>query len=118
FGPGFLRTWRLLWPAWFERVQTQYDAVFAISQVIFERAQKRVRDNERVISIRPAVPSDAQKIGDVFNAAVREGWMYLGALAQEPMFPPDEWDQLIAEHAPPNVLLVAVDELDEVVGFT
>ena len=59
------------------------------------------------------MPSDAQKIGDVFNAAVRQGWMYLGELAQEPMFPPDEWDQLIADHAPPNVLLVAVDELDD-----
>jgi ribosomal protein S18 acetylase RimI-like enzyme len=34
------------------------------------------------------------------------------------MFPPDEWDKLVAEQAPPNVLLVAIDELGDVVGFT
>ena len=71
-----------------------------------------------MISIRRAVASDAQKIGAVFDAAVREGWTYLGDLAREPMFPPDEWDKLVAEHAPPNVLLVAIDELGDVVGFT
>jgi len=71
-----------------------------------------------LISIRRAVASDAQKIGAVFDAAVREGWTYLGDLAREPMFPPDEWDKLVAEHAPPNVLLVAIDELGDVVGFT
>jgi ribosomal protein S18 acetylase RimI-like enzyme len=71
-----------------------------------------------VISIRPAVTSDAQPIGAVFDAAVREGWTYLGDLAREPMFPPDEWDKLVVEHAPPNVLLVAIDELGDVVGFT
>ena len=70
------------------------------------------------LTIRPAVASDAQKIGVVFDAAVREGWTYLGDLAQEPMFPADEWDKLVAEHAPPNVLLVAIDELHEIVGFT
>ena len=69
-------------------------------------------------SIRPAVASDAEKIGVVFDAAVREGWTYLGELAQESMFPPDEWDKLVSDHAPPNVLLVAIDELDDVVGFT
>jgi len=71
-----------------------------------------------LISIRRAVASDAQKIGAVFDAAVREGWTYLGDLAREPMFPLDEWDKLVAEHAPPNVLLVAIDELGDVVGFT
>jgi ribosomal protein S18 acetylase RimI-like enzyme len=69
-------------------------------------------------SIRRAVAADAQKIGAVFDAAVREGWTYLGELARNPMFPPDEWDQLVVEHAPPNVLLVAVDESEAVVGFT
>jgi hypothetical protein len=70
-----------------------------------------------MISIRPGVASDAQKIGAVFDAAVREGWTYLGDLAREPMFTPDEWDKLVANHlAPPNVLLVAIDELDDVVG--
>ena len=28
------------------------------------------------------------------------------------------WQRLVAEHAPPNVLLVAVDESDAVVGYT
>src|SRR6266699_3135485 len=37
------------------------------------------------LTIRPAVASDAQKIGVVFDAAVREGWTYLGDLAREPM---------------------------------
>ena len=72
--------------------------------------------------IRCAVAGDAQKIGAVFDAAVREGWTYLGELAREPMFPPDEWDKLVIDHAPPNVLLVAIDEQhdeqDNVVGFT
>jgi ribosomal protein S18 acetylase RimI-like enzyme len=71
-----------------------------------------------VISIRPAVASDAQQIGAVFDAAVREGWTYLGDLAREPMFRPDDWDKLVAGHAAPNVLLVAIDEPDGVVGFT
>jgi ribosomal protein S18 acetylase RimI-like enzyme len=69
-------------------------------------------------SIRPAVASDAEGIGAVFNAAVRDGWTYLGALAREPMFPPEEWDKLVIEHAPPNVLLVALDEPGDVIGFT
>ena len=34
------------------------------------------------------------------------------------MFPPSEWDELIADHASPNVLLVAVDDSDRIVGFT
>jgi ribosomal protein S18 acetylase RimI-like enzyme len=72
-----------------------------------------------VISIRPAVSGDARKIGAIFDAAVREGWTYLGPLAQEPMFPRDEWDRLVSEHTlPPNVLLVAIDERGDVVGFT
>src|SRR5262245_1616501 len=69
-------------------------------------------------SIRRAVPEDAQKIGSVFNAAVREAWTYLGELAREPMFPAEEWDKLVIEHAPPNVLLVAIDEQGDVSGFT
>lgn len=71
-----------------------------------------------MVSIRSAVPGDAQKIGAVFDAAVREGWTYLGELAREPMFPPDEWDKLVIEHESPNVLLVAIDEPGNVVGFT
>jgi ribosomal protein S18 acetylase RimI-like enzyme len=70
------------------------------------------------MTIRRAIASDAQMIGAVFDAAVREGWTYLGEIAREPMFPPDEWDTLVIEHAPPNLLLVAVDERDSVMGFT
>src|SRR5438552_13260727 len=79
---------------------------------------RREEESGAMTSIRPAVASDAQKIGAVFDAAVREGWTYLGDLAREPMFPPAEWDKLVADHAPPNVLLVAIDELDDIVGFT
>ena len=51
-----------------------------------------------MVSIRRAGPGDAQQIGTVFDAAVREGWTYLGQLAREPMFPPDEWDKLVIEN--------------------
>lgn len=69
-------------------------------------------------TIRPATAKDAQGIGKVFDAAVREGWKYMGELAARPMFPPAEWDTLVAEHRPPNVLLVAVSGPCQVVGFT
>jgi ribosomal protein S18 acetylase RimI-like enzyme len=70
------------------------------------------------ITLRPAVPADAPAIGAVFDAAVRAGWAYLGDLAAEPMFTPEDWDQLVADHLPPNVLLVAIDDTDGVVGYT
>ena len=70
------------------------------------------------MSIRRAGPADAQQIGQVFDAAVRDGWTYLGALAREPMFPPEEWNKLVEDHAAPNILLVAVDTNDAVIGFT
>jgi ribosomal protein S18 acetylase RimI-like enzyme len=70
-----------------------------------------------MISIRRASTDDAQGIGATFDAAVREGWRYLGELAARPMFPPQEWDTLVAEHAPPNALLVAIDETGRLVGF-
>ncbi|HEY2709321.1 MAG TPA: GNAT family N-acetyltransferase [Caulobacteraceae bacterium] len=69
------------------------------------------------ISIRRATADDAQAIGRVFDAAVRKNWSYMGELAQTPMFPPEEWDKDVADHAPPNAMLVAVDEADDVVGF-
>jgi GNAT superfamily N-acetyltransferase len=71
-----------------------------------------------MISIRRADADDAQSIGLVFNAAVHDGWKYLGELSRRPMFPPDEWDKLVVEQAPPNALLVAVDEPGTVAGFT
>jgi ribosomal protein S18 acetylase RimI-like enzyme len=71
-----------------------------------------------MVFIRRTVPGDAQKIGSVFDAAVRQAWTYLGELARNPMFPPEEWDKVVLDHAPPNVLLVATDEPGDVVGFT
>jgi ribosomal protein S18 acetylase RimI-like enzyme len=68
--------------------------------------------------LRPAVRQDAPAIAAVFNAAVRAGWTYLGDLAAEPMFTAQDWDRLVAEHLPPNVLLVAIDETGGVVGYT
>ncbi|TMJ49448.1 MAG: GNAT family N-acetyltransferase [Alphaproteobacteria bacterium] len=70
-----------------------------------------------MITIRRAIADDAQDIGAVFDAAVREGWKYLGELAARPMFPPNEWDTLVVEHAPPNALLVAINEAHWLVGF-
>jgi ribosomal protein S18 acetylase RimI-like enzyme len=69
-------------------------------------------------SIRRAVAGDAPTIGAVFDAAVRKPWTYLGALARTTMFPPEEWDKVVIEHAPPNALLVATDESGDVLGFT
>jgi ribosomal protein S18 acetylase RimI-like enzyme len=70
------------------------------------------------ITLRLAVPEDAPAIGAVFDAAVRAGWTYLGELVTEPMFTAEDWARLVADHRTPNVLLVAVDETDGVVGDT
>lgn len=67
--------------------------------------------------MRRAVHDDAQAIGAVFDAAVRESWWFLGELAQRPMFSAQEWDTLLVDHAPPNALLVATDG-SRVVGHT
>jgi ribosomal protein S18 acetylase RimI-like enzyme len=67
--------------------------------------------------VRRATAGDAQAIGAVFDAAVRAGWSYLGEVAQQPMFVPEDWDELVADHAPPNVLLVATDRPGRVVGY-
>lgn len=74
------------------------------------------RESEDV-HIRPANPDDAAAIGAVFDAAVRAGWGYLGELVAEPLFTPEDWQRLVAEHAPPNVLLVAVDDRNAIVGY-
>jgi ribosomal protein S18 acetylase RimI-like enzyme len=71
-----------------------------------------------LITVRPAVGADAAAIGAVFDAAVRAGWKYLGELVDQPMFTPEDWDQLVVDHAPPNVLLVADHQTDGVVGYT
>src|SRR6266576_5523089 len=70
------------------------------------------------VEVRRATADDAQAIGAVFDAAVRAGWTYLDELAQKPMFAPEDWDQLVADHAPPKVLLVATDRAGRVLGYT
>jgi ribosomal protein S18 acetylase RimI-like enzyme len=70
------------------------------------------------ISLRRATAGDAQAIGAVFDASVRVGWSFLGELVRQPLFSADDWDRLVVDHAPPNVLLVATDEADRVVGYT
>lgn len=71
----------------------------------------------REITLREASAADAAAIGMVFDAAVRVSWTYLGDRALEPMFTPKDWEQLVAEHESPNLLLVAVDDTN-VVGYT
>jgi GNAT superfamily N-acetyltransferase len=53
----------------------------------------------------------------VFDAAVRAGWTYLGDVVDRPMFTPADRVRLVADHAPPNVLLVATDQDGHVVGY-
>ncbi len=55
-----------------------------------------------VTTIRAALAADAQEVGAVFDAAVSEGWKYLGDLVRQPMFRAGEWDKLVTEHAPPT----------------
>jgi ribosomal protein S18 acetylase RimI-like enzyme len=69
------------------------------------------------VRIRPGGPEDARAIGEVFDAAVRAGWTYLGELVAQPLFTPEDWDGLVADHAPPNVLLVATDQAGQVLGY-
>src|SRR5437764_155432 len=74
------------------------------------------RPEPRGVALRTTVPADAPAIGAVFDAAVRASWTYLGDLVAEPLFSPRDWEQLVADHAPPNVLLVAEDE-SGVIGY-
>jgi ribosomal protein S18 acetylase RimI-like enzyme len=75
------------------------------------------RDIAARVTLRTAVAGDAPAIGAVFDAAVRAGWTYLGDLAANPMFTAEDWEQLVADHQAPNILLVAVDETG-VIGYT
>jgi GNAT superfamily N-acetyltransferase len=70
-----------------------------------------------MIVVRRAVAADARAIAAVFDAAVREGWAFLGEVAQRPVFSAQDWEQLVADHAPPEALLVACDGA-RVVGCT
>lgn len=70
------------------------------------------------IEIRRATADDAQAIAQVFDAAATTAWAYLGELVAQPLFAAEHWDQLVADHAPPNVLLVATDTSGRVVGYS
>ena len=75
-------------------------------------------DPRSEVEIRRATAADAQRIGEVFDASVAIGWAYLGELVVEPLYEPKHWDQLIADHAPPNELLVATDQSGQIVGYS
>jgi ribosomal protein S18 acetylase RimI-like enzyme len=75
------------------------------------------QDKSQIV-LRRAVIDDALGISAVFDAAVRQGWTYLSDLVRKPMFTLQEWEQDIADHADPNLLLVAVNDSNEIVGFT
>src|SRR3954452_10385560 len=70
------------------------------------------------VQVRRARGEDAADIAAVFDAAVSTGWAFLGELAQKSMFSAEHWDRLVAEHTPPDALLLADDPADGVVGFT
>jgi GNAT superfamily N-acetyltransferase len=59
--------------------------------------------------LRRTVASDAPALARIFDAAVRRWWTYLGPAVQEPLFSSDDWNRLVAEQAPPNLLLIAED---------
>lgn len=70
------------------------------------------------VNVRRASRGEARAIAAVFDAAVRAGWGYLGPIVEQPLFTDDDWDRLAADHASPNVLLVAHAEGDRgVLGF-
>jgi ribosomal protein S18 acetylase RimI-like enzyme len=71
----------------------------------------------RAFTIRRARPEEAESIREIFDAAVAEGWSHLGGLERERLFSAGEWDELVAAHLDSDVLLVAADPSDGVVGF-
>jgi ribosomal protein S18 acetylase RimI-like enzyme len=68
--------------------------------------------------VRRGVAADVPAIADVFNSAVRAEWTYLGDVVGKPLFDTAEWEQLVADSAAPNVLLVATDRTGHVVGYS
>jgi ribosomal protein S18 acetylase RimI-like enzyme len=117
-GWGVAGKWPASQPAKWPLVDADTPVQSCPDRSCFDAKRLRINRSLRVISIRRATGDDAQQIGVVFDAAVREGWAYLGELSRKPMFPPTEWDDLVKEHAPPNELLVAVNDSQQVVGFT
>lgn len=76
-----------------------------------------VQQPEEGFGIRPAQADDALAIGAVFDAAVREGWSYLGPISREPMYSEEDWHRLVADHGPPRGLRVAVSGDGRVIGY-
>ncbi|QHC62734.1 GNAT family N-acetyltransferase [Rathayibacter festucae] len=70
------------------------------------------------IVVRNAVARDAPRLGEVFDAAVLDGWTHLERIEEiVPMFPPEFWVEAVTGTGPSDVLLVA--ELDgRVVGYS
>lgn len=62
------------------------------------------------VRVRTADADDAQAIAAVFDAAVRDAWSFLGPAAQQRLFSDDDWNRLVADHAPPNTLIVAEND--------
>lgn len=75
-------------------------------------------ENDGGIVVRNAVASDAPRLGEVFDAAVLDGWTHLERIEEiVPMFPPEFWVEAVTETGSADVLLVA--ELDgRVVGYS
>jgi ribosomal protein S18 acetylase RimI-like enzyme len=75
-------------------------------------------DRMSAFTIRRARAEDAAAVGAVFDAAVAQGWDYLGGLEREPLFSAREWDDLVAAHlSGDDVLLVAVDSSGAILGY-
>jgi GNAT superfamily N-acetyltransferase len=65
-----------------------------------------------------AAAEDAQPIGAVVDAAVSGGLDVPRRDRAAALFSAQDWNRLVADHAPPNAPLVAVDAADRVLGFT
>jgi ribosomal protein S18 acetylase RimI-like enzyme len=69
------------------------------------------------VTIRRAGPNDADAVRAVFDAAVAQGWTHLGGLEREPLFDGAQWGELVTAHLGDDVLLLAVDAVDHILGF-
>lgn len=87
-------------------------------RTVLHQQSQNLAELQSEIVLRRAVAADARGVGAVFDAAVLRGWSYLGNIIREPMFTAQEWEQLVADLDAPNLLLVAVDRMGSIVGFT